>query len=73
MCSNHFKMANLKQLKIRIVHLFLSFSNSLAPYVFRTKQLPAVRKFAGGVHFKLGFEHSCDITSALFDRGGRVY
>ena len=37
--------------------------------MLRSKQPPVAREFSWGVHFELGVESDCDITSALFDRG----
>ena len=80
-CSNDFKGANLKRSKIRIVHLlsffsfFLSFfnqSSAITRKVLRSKLPQVARKFSGDGAFALCFERNCDITSALFDRGGRV-
>ena len=41
--------------------------------MLRLKQPPVAREFSGGGAFVLCFERNCDITPALFDRGGRVY
>ena len=82
--SNDFKGANLKRPKIRIVHLlssffflsfFLSFfnqSSAVTRKVLHSKLPPVAREFSGGGAFALCFERNCDITPALFDRGGRV-
>ena len=40
--------------------------------MLHSKQPPVARKFSGGVHFALGVGRNLDITSTLFDRGGRV-
>ena len=72
--SNGFKEANLKRPKIRIVHLsFFNQSSAVTRKVLLSKVPPVARKVSGGGAFALSFERNCDITPALFDRGGRVY
>ena len=55
--SNHFKGANLKRPKIRIVHLlsFFSQSSAVSRKVLRSKLSPVAREFSGVVllHFAL--------------------
>ena len=69
MCSNYFKVANLKRSKVRIVHLLFSFffkqSSAVTRYVWHSKQPPIVTKFSGDVLFELCFEHNQDLLLAL--------
>ena len=73
--SNHFKGANLKQPKIRIVHLlsfflfFFNQSSAVTKKVLHSKLPPVAREFSGGGALALCFEHNCNITPTLFDRG----
>ena len=62
--SNYSKVANLKRLKIR------QRCNAIS-VAFKTAT--SNQGFSGGGAFSLCFECNCDITPALFDRGGRVY
>ena len=55
---------------------FLSFfnqSSAVMRKVLHSKLPPVAREFSGGGAFALCFECNCDITPALFNRGGRVY
>ena len=78
--SNDFKGANLKWSKIRIQcsssSFFLSFfnqSSAVTRKVLRSKLPQVAREFSGGGAFALGIERNCDITPALFDRGGTPF
>ena len=58
MCSNYFKVANLKRSKVRIVHLlsfssFFSLTSALMRYIKYLKQPPIVIKFSGSSPFAL--------------------
>ena len=73
--SNDFKGVNLKWPKIRIVHLLSFFNQSsvVTRKVLRSKLPQVAREFSGGGAFALGIERNCDITPALFDRGGTPF
>ena len=51
MCSNYFKVANLNQLKIRIVSQPAQFRNMIC--VQHLKQPPIVKKFSKSIHLEL--------------------
>ena len=72
MCSNYFKVANLKQSEVRIVHLlsfFFKQPSAITRLVLHSKKPPVTRKFSEDGPFELRFEHNCDLTPAIVLRG----
>ena len=74
MCSNYFKVANLKQSKIRIVHLLSSTSLALLLCNVISVAFETATSGKGILcrwHFCASFERNCDITPCAFRSWGQ--
>ena len=67
MCRNCSKVANLKRLKLGIVHcIFLSQPSAWTREVLRSKQPPVCRKFSGDDNFELLIDRNFDLPREPF-------